>query len=552
MKPSANSPTSTNQPHPADLRQESIFVGLMAALASVLAFAYCFPRGMLLLYGDAVAHLGIARRLTDSLNPGVRQLGSVWLPLPHILMAPFAASLQGWQSGIAGAIPSMFFYLVSVIGLYRLARVWLSPLMAAVAVAFYGLNPGLLYMQTTAMTEPLYLAEVIWGVLLLVEIGRELSLSNQPAAARRILAAAAVLDAAVLTRYDGWVFACLGWFIVAAFLGQARAFQSRAGGAFALFTAALLAAPWSWFLWNACQFGDWLYFARGPYSAKAIAARTTPPGAAHYPGWHNAGVSLLYYLKAAELGMVSMPLTDALLTLSILGTIAALYFWRGKLLLPLTLLWMPVPFYAFSVAYGSVPIFLPVWPPHSYYNTRYGMEMLPTFALFIAFFFAAILRWTQKTRPPLAPIVTALALGLVLLDCAAQIHSGPLVLAEARANSRTRIPFEHAYARILDSLPPYGRILAYTSAHIGAFQMAGIPLRRTINEGDYYQWKAALQHPALAAPFIIATDGDPISKAIQKHPGGLISLDVICSTGQPCAHFYRSKRLGLDGSITAK
>ena len=552
MKPSANSRTSTDKVDPADLRQESIFAGLLAALASVLAFAYCFPRGMCLLFGDAVAHLGIARRLTDSLNPGIRQLGSVWLPLPHLLMAPFAANLHWWQTGMAGAIPSMFFYLVSVIGLYRLARIWLTPWMACAAAAFYGLNPGLLYMQTTAMTEPLYLAEVIWGMLLIVEAGRALREGNDRIAARRIIVLTLILDAAVLTRYDGWVFACLGWLIVATFMLRSRALKSRAGGAFAFVSAALLTAPMSWFLWNADQFGDWLYFARGPYSAEAIAKRTTPPGTGHYPGWHNVWVSLLYYLKAAELGMVSMPLADALLTLSLLGTLCALWFWRGKLVLPLLLLWIPVPFYALSVAYGSVPIFLPVWPPHSYYNTRYGMEMLPTFAIFLAFFFAAMLRWAQKHRPSLAPLVTALALCLVLLDCASQIYSGPLVLAEARANSRTRIPYEQAYARALDALPPYGEILAYTSAHVGAFQMASIPLRRTINEGDYLRWKNALKHPSLAAPFIVATDGDPVYKAIQKHPGGLLSLDVICATGQPCAHFYRSKRVALDGSITAK
>ena len=46
------------------------------------------------------------------------------------------------------------------------------------------------------------------------------------------------------------------------------------------------------------------------------------------------------------------------------------------------LLWLPLPFYAYSVAYGSVPIFIPVWRPYSWYNTRYGMELLPAFALF--------------------------------------------------------------------------------------------------------------------------------------------------------------------------
>jgi len=42
-------------------------------------------------YGDAVAHLHIARRVIDSRRPGLSELGSVWLPLPHLLMIPFVA-----------------------------------------------------------------------------------------------------------------------------------------------------------------------------------------------------------------------------------------------------------------------------------------------------------------------------------------------------------------------------------------------------------------------------------------------------------------------------
>ena len=58
---------------------------------------------------------------------------------------------------------------------------------------------------------------------------------------------------------------------------------------------------------------------------------------------------------------------------------------RRRAFLWTLLLWLPVPFYAYSVAYGSVPIFLPVWWPHSWYNTRYGMELLPAFALGLGF-----------------------------------------------------------------------------------------------------------------------------------------------------------------------
>ena len=46
------------------------------------------------------------------------------------------------------------------------------------------------------------------------------------------------------------------------------------------------------------------------------------------------------------------------------------------------LLWIPLPFYAYSVAYGSVPIFVPEWWPFSYYNVRYGLELLPAIAVF--------------------------------------------------------------------------------------------------------------------------------------------------------------------------
>ena len=58
----------------------------MLAATSVLSrlrCSYCLQHDLLLLYGDAVAHLHIARRVFDSMNPGFRQLGSVWLPLPH-------------------------------------------------------------------------------------------------------------------------------------------------------------------------------------------------------------------------------------------------------------------------------------------------------------------------------------------------------------------------------------------------------------------------------------------------------------------------------------
>ena len=64
----------------------------LATCVSVFSFLYYFKRGEVLLYGDAVAHLNIARRVFDSKTPGLLQLGTVWLPLPHLLMIPFLLS----------------------------------------------------------------------------------------------------------------------------------------------------------------------------------------------------------------------------------------------------------------------------------------------------------------------------------------------------------------------------------------------------------------------------------------------------------------------------
>ncbi len=527
--------------------REAQLVGLLAALLGVSVFAYCSRHNLLLLYGDAVAHLHIARRVFDSLNPGFRQLGSVWLPLPHLLMIPFVTRMDWWQSGLAGAIPSIGCYILGCIGVYRLGRLWLSAGPAAVAVLFYGLNPGLLYMQTTAMTEPLFLAEMIWATLFVAEFCQALRRSpgrtEDEAASRLLLGAGLVLVAAVFTRYDGWIFASFAWLVAAAAMWRSKRWGGRAGGAFVLFTVMLAVCPLLWMAYNARQFGDSLDFLRGPYSAKAIEERTTPPGAWHHPGWHSMRVAALYFLKAAELGAVPLRFANTLLALTLLGTLTAIAKWWSASFAALMLLWLPLPFYAYSVAYGSVPIFIPLWWPHSWYNTRYGMEMLPIFALSIALLTDWLLGLARKSTPTVAPLMLSIVMMLVAFDSWVVARATPLVLQEAMANSRTRIPFEQALSRTLFPMTvrTTGPILMYTSEHIGALQRAGIPLKRTINEGDYYQWSSALRDPAGSASLVVAIDGDAVAKAVAEHAQGLDLKTVICSTDQQCARIYASR-----------
>src|ERR1700760_298435 len=527
--------TETKQHQPP---RDAGTVALASTVLTLAALAFCSQHQLLLLYGDGVAHLHIARRLFASRTPGFRQLGSVWLPLSHLLLVPLVQKMSWWQSGVAAALPSMASYVAACVGLYRLALCFVRHSIAWLAVAFFALNPGLLYFSTTAMTEPLFLAEMVWAALLIALLARRSEAGNAEGCGRLVLGAALVLVCAVFTRYDGWVYAAAAWCAASWIAIRRRNLRERLTGIWLLGTVLVAMAPLLWIAYNAKQFHDPFDFLRGPYSARAIEARTSPYGPGHYMEYHRPVVATLYFLKAAELGAVVPHATQLILLIALTGTAFLWFRRRGGALWAATLLWLPLPFYAYSVAYGSVPIFIPVWFPHSWYNTRYGMEMLPAFALFAAAALEGLATWRTRWQGWMVPVTV----GLILTNTVLLLRARPLVFQEAVENSRTRIPFERALANWLRVLPRGKTLLMYTSEHVGAVQQAGIPLRNIINEGNYYEWGPALADPAAKADYVVALDGDAVAGAVASHPQGLKLLQIICSTGQPCARIYAAKQ----------
>lgn len=511
---------------------------------SAAAALWSWQHNALLNYGDAVAHLQIARRVIDGHNPGFRQLGSVWLPLPHLLLMPFVAVYAWWANGIAGLIPSALAYIAGCVGIYRLARHWLSPAAATVALLFYGINPNLLYLQTTAMTEPLFLCELIWAIVWLVEW--HASLADRPGGSpRRLWQIAFVLVASVYTRYDGWILAFLAWVAIGILLLRRRQLGSVH---FWLASLVVAAAPIAWFTYNAVIFGDWLEFARGPYSAKAIEIRTTHPGSGPpHPGWHNPWVSLLFFGRAAEIDAAAELWGDRLLALSALGIAWGCFTARKRGYLWTLLLWLPAPFYSYSVAYGSVPIFIPKWWPHSWYNTRYGMELLPAFALAMAFVAALVLGAVREFKPArsshLARYVAAGLYLLVIWNAWKVTAEKPLTFIEGIKNIEARRPLEQQIPPVLRSLldtRPGAQVLMKTSVYPNLVAFTGIPLRQTINEGDGPLYSAALAAPAQQAAIVVAFDGDDIAAAVAAHPAGLTAIGRYAAPGQPTATVYIS------------
>jgi len=519
--------------------REWLAVLASCATASIAAIVWSWQHAAMLNYGDALAHLHIARRVFDSRLPRLTQLGSVWLPLPHVLLLPFVQVYGWWASGWAGVVPSALAYLAACAGVYRLARHWLRPASAALALAFFALNPNMLYLQTTAMTEPLFVCEMVWVAVLLVEW--RANLDSDPAKASRLQVwIAAALVAAVFTRYDGWVMALVAW--VGIGLGLKR--RGRLGAPlFWLASVAVVAAPVAWFVYNAVGFGDWLYFMRGPYSAKAIEMRTAAPVFPPHPGWHNPWVSLLFFVKAAEMDGAAAAWGNTLLMLSAAGTAWAWLSARRQALLWALLLWLPVPFYAYSVAYGSVPIFLPPWWPHSWYNTRYGMEMMPAFALGLGFAAQFFLSAVREFKPGWVRYAAAALFAVAVLNAGQMVREHPLVYVEGIKNleSRRRLEIEIPPAlRALVAERPGCTVLMDTSVFPSLVALTGVPFRQTINESDLWIYNDALAAPAAHAAIVLAFDGDEIDRAVKAHPEGLTAVRRFITVEQPAATIYVS------------
>jgi hypothetical protein len=529
---------------PAIARSEWLAVLASCAVASVAAVMWSWCNGALLNYGDAVAHLHIARRVFDSHHPRFSQLGSVWLPLPHILLLPFVQIYGWWANGLAGVVPSALAYLAACAGFYRLARRWLPLSSAAVALAFFAANPNLLYLQTTAMTEPLFVCEMIWLTVWLVEWRTCLD-SNSQQNIRLLWLIALVLVAAVFTRYDGWIMALLAWLAIAITLARRGQLRSRA---FWLASVLVAAAPIAWFFYNAAAFGDWLYFARGPYSAKAIEIRTAVPGFPPHPGWHSPWVSLLFYIKAAEMDSAAAAWGNTLLVLSLLGAAWAWITARRQTLAWALLLALPVPFYAYSIAYGSVPIFLPVRWPHSYYNLRYGIELLPAVALALGFaaqFCLAAVRQfkSHAAQAKLTNYSAAMLFLLVGLNAYKMLRERPLVYMEGTKNILAHRPYELAIPPVLRAFlaeHPDAVLLMDTSIDPEIVALTGIPLRQTINESDLEIYRDALSAPASHAALVLAYDGDEIDRAVHDHPAGLTMYRRFSAPDQPTVTIYVS------------
>lgn len=289
-------------------------VALVAAIISVISTVYYFRHGYTLAYNDAIGHIDIARRVVDFKQPGIQQIGGVWLPLPQLLMLPFVGFYRLWRDGLAGSIVSMLAFVAAATYMYRLAKLLTGSILAGfIATSLLLFNPNILYMQSTPMSEMLLIATVIAGVFYFARWLLEGNILDLVRSAFWILLS-------TLTRYEGWgvLVACCALIVtMAIFSPKVRA---RLNGQFFVFASLAAFGIGLWVLWDLVIFGNPVYWLNGPYSATSQQAALAAQG--HLPTKHHLGLSFMTLLRTIRLDAGS-----ALLIASVVALCLVLAIW---------------------------------------------------------------------------------------------------------------------------------------------------------------------------------------------------------------------------------
>lgn len=486
----------------------ALALSVFTAAASLAIF---YSLGVTNLLGDGIAHMEGARRLFDSVNPGYATIGTVWLPLYHILASPLALNDFLWRTGLAGSLLSALSFALAGWVLFRFAfELTGNTTAAAVALAGFLVCPSMDYIASTPLTEPLailFSVLVVYGVFRYGRSGRVATLVWAGLAA----------FAGTLTRYDGWYllpFAAI--FVLFARRENWRARFLRTS----LFSVIAGLGPALWLVHNAVRFGSPIEFYKGPGSAWAIYQQQLATSGFRYPTDGSFILSALYYL-----GDLVVVIGPCAVVLAILGFVA----WvadrqRRAPRAAVLLLLVPFVFYVQSMARAAVPIYIPILPPFSYYNLRYGLEMLPAVALFPSFLVG--LGITGRRRAATVAVV----IGLIAVEAGFMVRKGAAALPVVHESVRNNpcqagrqqaliVLFRREYDGEIVLMSP-GEWLCLNPA-------IQLPFRKTWSDTNVQTSIKLSSAVPSSVGWIIRGEDDPVDQLMRANPGAFGGFTLV-------------------------
>lgn len=492
-------------------------------IAWVCAVGYVWRAVDFQAYGDTLARELITRRVTDSLTPGLAQLGTVWLPLPSLVLIPFAAIDPLWNLGIIGALVGGLYLQIAIGALYRIGYLIGGAAVGCLAAIVFIANPNTLYHFTLPLTEAPALAFGCLSAAGLAEVVAGFRQGEMRLGA--VLTAALGASAMLLCRYDGWMFAVVvGALLAFASLIWLRSWQRTE--ALAIFYAiAPITAIGLWLLYNWLIFGDPLSFQRGPNASatqiRDLAARGLIPAIDGRPieaGHPLAAIATYGRAVVENMGLIPVILAVA----GVIFTLARVH--RRPAGLVLIALATPLVFYTLALNGGQAVIVTRAFNPEGLWNIRYGGALAPVIALGVAALAGVTRKYTVPVAIPLA--LLTIVSGTLLFTPAL----GPVTIAEGRLQYRAQTAASgRDAARWLAQQPDTGLILLDESLEPQTHALmiyANRPLRRYVTSASPQYWESALSQPGDDIALIVALKpasggfpNDRVAKALVNEGG---------------------------------
>ncbi len=457
---------------------------ILTAIAAI-SFYYFYQNGLGLKYNDARSHLDIGRRVVEGLKPGLAQLGSVWLPLPHLLMVPTVWIDFMWHTGLSGAIVSMISFVATGILIYLFLKelgVGIFGRLAGAAIFVANLN--ILYLQSTAMTELLLIATMMAGVYELLKWFKTDNILS-------LVKGAFFIMLSTLVRYDGWFLFIVSIVLICVHVFRKKGYKASEGAVIFFCTLAGLGIA-LWFLWNLLIFKDPLYFITGPYAAATQQQQLSAAGVLPTKG--NLLFSIKVYLYAL--------LYNSNVFISILGLLGAVVFWLDKKvktsvkIASLALL-APLIFNIIALFMGQSVLYIQGISGNTWFNVRYGIMMMPSIAIFAGY----LVGRAKNFRLVLIGLIA-----FVLFFSFANFDA--VTIDDAKVGSSQKNVSEvSGWLRNNVTNKP-GFVLISAASHDAIIFSSGLSMGRFIHEGTGLYWTSATTLPDRWARWIVMRTND--------------------------------------------
>jgi len=496
----------------------SVLLAVLLSVIAYLTFLIYLANGLGLAYNDARSHLDIGRRVVEGLKPGLAQLGSVWLPLPHALMIPTIWNDFMWHSGLAGALISMISFVGTGLVIYQfLKQLGVGLLGRLIGVLVFVANINILYLQSTAMTELLLIFTMTAGTYELVMWHKEEKILS-------LIKAAFWIMMASLVRYDGWFLLFFAAILIIFHTARKRGYKV-AEGTFIFFATLAAFGVFLWFLWNQLIFKDALYFIFGPYSARAQQLQLEQAGVLATKG--NILLSVKVYLYALLYNTGAFT--------AVLGALGMIVFWLNKKInssvrIASTALLAPFLFNIIALYLGHSVLFIQGISGNTWFNVRYGVMMLPSIAIFVGYL-------VHKLIPLRATII-----GLfIFVTFFAFANVDAVTIDDARVGSSQKNVAEVSGWLRDNAKGEKGFVLISAASHDAIIFTSTLPMKKFIHEGTGLYWENATTSPDRWARWIVmrTNDVNDTTFKLTQQSGQLEKYELVDS--YPFADIYQLK-----------